>query len=206
MASTMQMSTWHMLWWERMSTFCQWNIWMKKKKKKKTEIYLFLLFFFLSLFLTCYLPFIKERKKRRLSNMPTMLSKFIDKAKPRFSFHHHGNHKSGSTSSNESQSHNTKFHLPNNLPTTAITTHIFGYRDDLKDNYVEPPPGKWKLGHWSDMHCTLIRLSTSSTYWYGAHQRKHCCTSCRHTTQIDAWQDSIFGSGQQDWYGENQLL
>ncbi|CEP08113.1 hypothetical protein [Parasitella parasitica] len=68
-----------------------------------------------------------------------MLSKIIDKAKPRFSFHHNSNNKSGSTSSSESQSHN-KFHLASNLPTTGITTHIFGYRDDLKDNYVEPPP------------------------------------------------------------------
>lgn len=74
--------------------------------------------------------------------MPTMLSKFIDKAKPRFSFHHHGNNKPGSTSSNESQSHN-KFHLGHNLPTTGIATHIFGYRDDLKDNYVEPPPSEF---------------------------------------------------------------
>ncbi|OAD00827.1 protein kinase A catalytic subunit [Mucor lusitanicus CBS 277.49] len=87
--------------------------------------------------------------------MPTMLSKFIDKAKPRFSFHHHGNHKSGSTSSNESQSHNTKFHLPNNLPTTAITTHIFGYRDDLKDNYVEPPPEQVDDSDVTRPHCQL---------------------------------------------------
>ncbi|KAK4517095.1 uncharacterized protein ATC70_000425 [Mucor velutinosus] len=72
--------------------------------------------------------------------MPNMLSKFIDKAKPRFSFHHHGNHKPGSTSSNESQSNNTKFHLSNNLSATAITSHIFGYKDDLQDDYVEPPP------------------------------------------------------------------
>lgn len=65
-----------------------------------------------------------------------MLSKFIDKAKPRLS-HKRQNDKSGSTSSNE----NHKFHLGANLPTTAITNHIFGYRDDVEDKYVEPPPG-----------------------------------------------------------------
>lgn len=57
-----------------------------------------------------------------------MLSKFIDKAKPRLSLKR-GNQKTGSTSSNESH----KF------PTTSITNHIFGYRED---KYVESLPGK----------------------------------------------------------------
>jgi hypothetical protein len=69
--------------------------------------------------------------------MPTMLSKFIDKAKPRLSLKRQ-NHKKSDSSSNE----NHKFHLGTALPTTSITNHIFGYRDDKEDKYVEPPPGK----------------------------------------------------------------
>ncbi|KAI8069786.1 camp-dependent protein kinase 6 [Gilbertella persicaria] len=72
--------------------------------------------------------------------MPTIINKLVDKAKPRFSFHHDGRKsKSGSTSSNES--HHGKFHaITNALPTHNLATHIFGYKDDKNDNYVEPPP------------------------------------------------------------------
>ncbi|KAI7900735.1 camp-dependent protein kinase 6 [Cokeromyces recurvatus] len=65
--------------------------------------------------------------------MPTMISKFIDKAKPRFSFH---NHRANSHSSNNDSHSSSKFHLSNPLP----NTHLFGYKDDTKDNYIEPPP------------------------------------------------------------------
>lgn len=71
--------------------------------------------------------------------MPTMITKLIDKAKPRFSFHHSNN---STTSANSTENHHNKFNLTSNLPTNPLTTHIFGYRDDIKDTYVEPPPGK----------------------------------------------------------------
>lgn len=63
--------------------------------------------------------------------MPNILSKFIDKAKPRFSFHHHRNKSGSITSTTESNKG-----LSSSLP----TPHIFGYRDDIRDDYVEPPP------------------------------------------------------------------
>lgn len=72
--------------------------------------------------------------------MPTMFSKLIEKAKPKFSCY---GSKAGSTSSNEN--HNI-FHLNGNMPAAAITTHVFGYRDGIKDNYVEPPLSK-KIQH-----------------------------------------------------------
>lgn len=65
--------------------------------------------------------------------MPNILSKFIDKAKPRFSFHHHRNKSGSITSTTESNKG-----LSSSLP----TPHIFGYRDDIRDDYVEPPPSK----------------------------------------------------------------
>ena len=70
--------------------------------------------------------------------MPTIINKLVDKAKPRLSFHRHPSRKSGSTSSNES--HHQKFHAMTN----AISNHVFGYKDDKNDDYVEPPPGKRK--------------------------------------------------------------
>jgi protein kinase A len=64
--------------------------------------------------------------------MPATISKIIDKAKPRFSFHRH--HNNENNNDNEEHHHH---HLFNNLP-----THLFGYKDGKKDNYVEPPPSK----------------------------------------------------------------
>ncbi|KAI9247357.1 kinase-like domain-containing protein [Sporodiniella umbellata] len=62
--------------------------------------------------------------------MPATISKIIDKAKPRFSFHRHRNEDKA-----EEPHHNKLLELASNLP-----THIFGYKDGKKDNYVEPPP------------------------------------------------------------------
>ncbi|CAO3701754.1 unnamed protein product [Rhizopus stolonifer] len=61
--------------------------------------------------------------------MPATISKIIDKAKPRFSFHRHHNEDNGE------EHHHGLFGLGNSLP-----THIFGYKDGKKDDYVEPPP------------------------------------------------------------------
>ncbi|KAI8390136.1 kinase-like domain-containing protein [Blakeslea trispora] len=66
--------------------------------------------------------------------MPTILNKLVDKAKPRLSFHRHPSRKSGSTSSPEN--HHQKFHAMTN----AISNHVFGYKDDKNDDYVEPLP------------------------------------------------------------------
>ena len=69
--------------------------------------------------------------------MPNLFSKFIDKAKPRFSLHHHT--KNDDSSSVE---HHKSGKLSSSLPIASnLTTHLFGYRDNMKDNYVEPPPG-----------------------------------------------------------------
>lgn len=67
-----------------------------------------------------------------------MLSKFMDKAKPKFTLHHHN--KSGSTSSS-AENHG----LLNSLTNTLQNNHIFGYKDDKKDSYVEPLPSKLYL-------------------------------------------------------------
>lgn len=73
--------------------------------------------------------------------MPNMISKFIDKAKPRFSFHHHHD-ENDSNKNNGTEHHHKMFHLSNNLAATSISTHVFGYRDDIRDNYVEPPASR----------------------------------------------------------------
>ncbi|KAI9253285.1 camp-dependent protein kinase 6 [Helicostylum pulchrum] len=70
--------------------------------------------------------------------MPNMISKFMDKAKPRFSFHHHHD-ENNNNKNNGTEHHHKMFHLNNNLAATSISTHVFGYRDDIRDNYVEPP-------------------------------------------------------------------
>ncbi|ORE02363.1 camp-dependent protein kinase 6 [Rhizopus microsporus var. microsporus] len=62
--------------------------------------------------------------------MPATISKIIDKAKPRFSFHHR-HHSDGE----EHHQHHGIFALSSSLP-----THLFGYKDGKKDDYVEPPP------------------------------------------------------------------
>lgn len=64
--------------------------------------------------------------------MPATISKIIDKAKPRFSFHHR-HHSDGE----EHHQHHGIFALSNSLP-----THLFGYKDSKKDDYVEPPSSK----------------------------------------------------------------
>lgn len=68
-----------------------------------------------------------------------MFSKFIDKAKPRFSCHPRHSEKPAVVE-NHNEDHHI-FHINGTSPAAAITTHIFGYKDGLKDNYVEPPLG-----------------------------------------------------------------
>lgn len=62
--------------------------------------------------------------------MALKFSKLIDKAKPHnlFNQHHH----------KQEQEDNTKLTLRQKL----TNTHLFGYKDDTRDSYVEPTPGQ----------------------------------------------------------------
>lgn len=71
--------------------------------------------------------------------MPTVFSKIINKV----ACHTHRHTEKHTSNEHHHHENHNKFHIKGPSPAAAITTHVFGYRDGIKDNYVEPPPGNY---------------------------------------------------------------